>query len=650
MRKKMKLLLLGTLCFTQLQAQVTQYVDMRTGVVGANNTGGLQAYGTAEDTWSLTMPSGLPGTAKVAQLPGTWPSSTSARWISPFVNGSGTAIAGGPYYYIYTMTFTTLGSTSSSGCYVDNAEINLSEIGADNWSTILFVNGDAYAFSHGTSPLTSQTINVTPSIIPGAVNTIVISGVFNGNSGNSTTGLLLNGGMTIDYLYPPALFTGPSTFCANDPLTFNVNDVPGSATHYFMGIVAWDNVSMVDMPSVFNWTQWYNGSPGNTTYTFPVNPPCNQYYHVKIAVQDECTPWHESNLIIKINCGPVANAGPDQTICAGQCVNIGVPVFQKFCTYNWTDVATGVTVGTTQQVNVCPTTTTTYQQTVTNTMTGCTSSDQVTVTVIPNPTLNPGFQIIKAWTGVNQYKASVYTLATLPAGTSFSWIIEAIDPTTPAPGTAYPISTLTNPSAYWSTPNPTISSPLVLSGYDYPNSIDPSGYLPNPGKFYVYDPNFPPESTILKYRITHGLWNTCVPWVQESQIMYFLPAMVTHDDGTTETVYQFVTEKDLDAPDYSYLSPVYGGQMTGMETMTQLNTDNDWMIYPNPGTGIFTIETGDINTGKMQVFDVTGKNIKTVELNRNKNHILDLTGFPKGIYVINLISENQLQTKKIVLE
>ncbi len=86
--------------------------------------------------------------------------------------------------------------------------------------------------------------------------------------------------------------------------------------------------------------------------------------------------------------------------------------------------------------------------------------------------------------------------------------------------------------------------------------------------------------------------------------------------------------------------------------MVPANVNNqlvDFSVYPNPGTGVFTIEMNDELNATVEVYDALGKKVKTIQQNGFKS-VLDLTGFPKGMYMINITSEGQLVSKKIVLQ
>jgi hypothetical protein len=82
----------------------------------------------------------------------------------------------------------------------------------------------------------------------------------------------------------------------------------------------------------------------------------------------------------------------------------------------------------------------------------------------------------------------------LGSGVGFWWMVEEIDVST---GAVVPNTTIINPSAWWA--NPTTN---VFSGY-YNNS-SPIGL------FYQGH----------KYRISHGVWNSCNPWLAVSKTVF----------------------------------------------------------------------------------------------------------------------------------
>lgn len=135
---------------------------------------------------------------------------------------------------------------------------------------------------------------------------------------------------------------------------------PGASQTYFLTVTApmtaGTNNLTFDVVNEFNF--WFanntnGGGPGNTVYTSPT---------------------------ITIVAAPTMNAGADQIVCVGSPVILngtGAP------TLSWNN---GVTNGVSFNA---PATTTTYTLTGTN-ASGCVGSDQVVVTVKPNPVVNAG--------------------------------------------------------------------------------------------------------------------------------------------------------------------------------------------------------------------------------------------------------------------
>lgn len=107
-------------------------------------------------------------------------------------------------------------------------------------------------------------------------------------------------------------------------------------------------------------------SNGNTTITFTDNNRCTATTQLSVGG----TP-------------PVAGAGPDKEICAGNSVLIGAPA-QSGVTYSWAP-ATGLSASNEANPEANPTTTTTY--TLTAGTAGRSTTDQVEVKVNPQPAL-----------------------------------------------------------------------------------------------------------------------------------------------------------------------------------------------------------------------------------------------------------------------
>jgi hypothetical protein len=93
-------------------------------------------------------------------------------------------------------------------------------------------------------------------------------------------------------------------------------------------------------------------------------------------------------LVITITPIPVADAGPDQTICFRDSASIGT-IAMAGISYSWSP-ATGLSSTTAAEPNASPAVTTTYYLLATNTTTGCLNRDTVIITVNPLPDANAG--------------------------------------------------------------------------------------------------------------------------------------------------------------------------------------------------------------------------------------------------------------------
>lgn len=81
------------------------------------------------------------------------------------------------------------------------------------------------------------------------------------------------------------------------------------------------------------------------------------------------------------------------------------------------------------------------------------------------------------------------------------------------------------------------------------------------------------------------------------------------------------------------------------------NTDQNFKVYPNPNNGTFTINTNGIN-GIMEVYDTKGNKIKTISLTNQLSNTINLAGYAKGIYIINIISNagQKMSSQKIAIQ
>ena len=91
-------------------------------------------------------------------------------------------------------------------------------------------------------------------------------------------------------------------------------------------------------------------------------------------------------------------------------------------------------------------------------------------------------------------------------------------------------------------------------------------------------------------------------------------------------------------------SATYNFMTVGIDDHT---LDNSVTVYPNPTSGLIQIENGEWRMENVEVYDVYGKLLSTVEVFSN-NATLDLSGYAKGTYFVRVTTEKGVVTKRVV--
>lgn len=80
-----------------------------------------------------------------------------------------------------------------------------------------------------------------------------------------------------------------------------------------------------------------------------------------------------------------------------------------------------------------------------------------------------------------------------------------------------------------------------------------------------------------------------------------------------------------------------------METVQQVTA-----LYPNPTTGVFKLTfTKALKTGRVSILDVNGRSLK--QFNASGNEIVfDVSGYPSGLYYVNVVDEENSMTFKVI--
>lgn len=78
---------------------------------------------------------------------------------------------------------------------------------------------------------------------------------------------------------------------------------------------------------------------------------------------------------------------------------------------------------------------------------------------------------------------------------------------------------------------------------------------------------------------------------------------------------------------------------------------NYFQIYPNPTHGILNVASTTVS-GEVQInlFDVNGRKVMTKVVNMNGNATMDVSELSAGIYMLQLVSNEKIQTEKLIVQ
>jgi len=94
-------------------------------------------------------------------------------------------------------------------------------------------------------------------------------------------------------------------------------------------------------------------------------------------------------------------------------------------------------------------------------------------------------------------------------------------------------------------------------------------------------------------------------------------------------------------PSFSSISINWTTSVTGL--IPEITQTNTFVVYPNPGTGRFTIIGDHIKS--LKVNDLSGR-----EICKSQTPVVDISGRPKGIYLVTIQTEKEMVIRKIIKE
>ncbi|KAF0199255.1 MAG: hypothetical protein FD170_3919 [Bacteroidetes bacterium] len=218
----------------------------------------------------------------------------------------------------------------------------------------------------------------------------------------------------------------PSNGCGNGPSTtlpVNVFLLPSSA-----GAISGDvlfcegtihNYSVVNTPGVtYQWTvpTGWGINSGQGTNTINITAGVNSG-NVQVIPQNACGNGPASSLSVTVNPLPAAETGPDGAICVGASIMIGATGVAGN-TYLWTaDPAGEIFDFTGSHPMVKPAYTTTYTLVETNTVTGCSNTNSVTI--LANQVIS--LSVIPDEETICSGESTGFTIVSNISNTTFDW-------------------------------------------------------------------------------------------------------------------------------------------------------------------------------------------------------------------------------------
>ena len=577
----------------------------------------------------------------------------------------------------YTITNAPIGTynvtalTDANACNAISlgGSVNVSTISTQNAPTIAFAlpasTNNTLTVCSGTVKMSCTTSGVaeylwykngTPIMSAVAPNN---SYIVNTNASGSTTYTLavvyagtqclsaISAPLTIVNATPTATITptGPTTFCPNVPTILNAN----------IGA----NYSYV----------WKTGATIVQVGGASFAPTASGTYNLTVKEGASGCSKTSANVSITIKTPPIANAGADQSTCAGSSIQIGT-TGTAGNTYTWSPSA-GISNIYAANPTASPSTSTTYTVTVKNATTGCTNTDAVVVTrlsVPPTPTLAASSAVAvcegtsvtltpssPGAVSLNWYKNGLllsnlpinvaltvsaptaatenYTLKSKGANgclSSFSnyknvWIKPAATPTiTSVPAAVGNIVTLCVPGG--TTGNATLTANTTTTSPTYSWKLGTAFIAGANASTYLANVTTTNNNKVFSVQATYA--NGCVKTSVNTTVK-LVTIGCSIKDGSTK-----------DHPN-NVIAVVWDSEVI--------------TAYPNPTDGLLNvnIQNCEANKAKLLLYNALGQVVaeRSISITNGKaSQTLDLREMAKGVYTLSFQTEGGQKVQKVIKE
>ncbi len=347
----------------------------------------------------------------------------------------------------------------------------------------------------------------------------------------------------------------------------------------------------------------YLWSPGGqTTASITSSPIVTTPYSVVVTAANGCSGGMDT-LIININPNETASAGADQNFCPGVGITLAGSISGSATSGIWSGgTGTFSPNNTTLNAVYTPSTADIAKGSIVLTLTTiggtCTISDQMTINVNPFVNLGPDTTIF----------GCILLYAGNP-GSTFNW----------STGDNYSTLTVCTTGKYWVTvSNGTCIATDSITITVTPTHVNLGNDTTFTGSITLNAGN--PGATFL--------WST---------------------GSTTQTI-------TVNTPGTYYVtvSNVLGSSSDTVnitiKTLTGINetsSKQNFNIYPNPTTGIFTFKIGETKNANLKVTNMLGETIYSEQVN-SQSTTINIKDAPNGIYLLQLQADGKIYYKKII--
>lgn len=229
-----------------------------------------------------------------------------------------------------------------------------------------------------------------------------------------------------EFTSPYILTVSNGTCSSNDTITVIVANPPSGNAGPDKGSCLGIGTTIGLFNAIDNTYQWTSNPVGFTSnQAIPfINPTVTTTYYLS-ETNGYC--YRYDTVTISVVNAPVANAGPDQIVCAGNSTTIGSPAVPGLM-YAWDSSPFGFSSGLANP-QITPTSSFTYFLRVSNS--GCTTKDTVVITVPPAAFAGNDQTICQggsATIGFASSSGSVYSWTSIPAGFTSSTATPVVSP------------------------------------------------------------------------------------------------------------------------------------------------------------------------------------------------------------------------------